>query len=106
MSGQCVAMWSGPRNISTAMLRSWENRSDSVVVDEPFYAHFLEHTGINHPMADQVIAAGNTDWQSIIQDLQTPPSQGIYYQKHITTHWLDHFPVDWLMDIKHVFLSR
>ena len=58
-----VAMWSGPRNISTAMMRAWENRPDSVVVDEPLYAHFLAVTGKDHPMAAEVIAAGETDWE-------------------------------------------
>ena len=106
MSGQCVAMWSGPRNISTAMMRSWENRSDTVVEDEPFYAHFLKETGIDHPMAREVIAAGNTDLKDIIEKLRQAPASGIFYQKHITTHWMEYFPVDWLADIKHVFLIR
>ena len=106
MSGQCVAMWSGPRNISTAMMRSWENRSDTVVVDEPFYAHFLKETGIDHPMASEVIATGNTDFKDIIEKLRQAPASGIFYQKHITTHWMEYFPVDWLSDINHVFLIR
>ena len=99
-------MWSGPRNISTAMMRSWENRSDAAVIDEPFYAHFLKETGIDHPMADEVIAAGNTDFKDIIEKLRQAPASGIFYQKHITTHWMEYFPVDWLADIKHVFLIR
>ena len=56
-----VAMWSGPRNISTAMMRSWENRSDTVVVDEPLYAAYLARTGIDHPAREQVIASQPTD---------------------------------------------
>ena len=56
-------MWSGPRNISTAMMRSWGNREDTVVVDEPFYAFYLKATGKNHPGADEVIAHGETDWR-------------------------------------------
>jgi len=99
-------MWSGPRNISTAMMRSWENRSDTVVVDEPFYPHFLQATGIDHPMAEDVLAAGNTDYEQIIEELRSPPADGIFYQKHITTHWMDYFPVEWLADLKHVFLIR
>ena len=57
-----IAMWSGPRNISTAMMRSWGNRPDTVVVDEPFYAFYLKETGIKHPGAEEVIARGETDW--------------------------------------------
>lgn len=106
MSGRCIAMWSGPRNISTAMMRSWENRSDTVVIDEPFYAHFLQHTGIDHPMREEVINAGERNWQTVVDTLVQPPAKGIFYQKHITTHWLDHFSTDWLDALDHVFLIR
>ena len=44
-----LAMWSGPRNVSTAFMRSWGNREDTLVVDEPFYAHYLDYTGLDHP---------------------------------------------------------
>lgn len=106
MNGLCLAMWSGPRNISTAMMRAWENRADTVVVDEPFYAHFLDHTGIDHPMREQIIAAGETDWRKIVDSLVMKPATGVYYQKHITTHWMEHFSVDWLEPLEHVFLIR
>ena len=99
-------MWSGPRNISTAMMRAWENRADTQVIDEPFYAHFLAHTGLDHPMRDAVIAHGNTDWRAVAEHLSTPPQTGIFYQKHITTHWLEHFSADWLAAMDHVFLIR
>ena len=64
-----VAMWSGPRNISTAMMRAWENRGDCAVSDEPLYAHYLAHTGLDHPGADEVIAAGETDWHRVVDAL-------------------------------------
>jgi hypothetical protein len=106
VTGRCIAMWSGPRNISTAMMRAWENRSDTVVVDEPFYAHFLDHTRIDHPMCETIITHGEVDSLKIIQSLVVKPETGLFYQKHITTHWLDHYPTDWLMDLDHVFLIR
>lgn len=106
MPGRCIAMWSGPRNISTAMMRAWENRDDTVVVDEPFYAHYLHSTGLDHPMHDEIIASGETDWQRIVQSLTQPPTSGIFYQKHIATHWLPHFTIDWLKSLDHVFLIR
>ena len=62
-----IAMWSGPRNISTAMMRSWGNRPDTVVIDEPFYAYYLKTTGRKHPGADDVIASGETDWRKVIE---------------------------------------
>jgi hypothetical protein len=61
-----IAMWSGPRNISTAMMRSWGNRPDTFVCDEPFYAHYLHATGRDHPGADEVIASGETDWRKVV----------------------------------------
>jgi hypothetical protein len=63
-------MWSGPRNISTAMMRSWGNRPDTVVCDEPFYANYLRATGRDHPGADEVIATGETDWRKVVQRLR------------------------------------
>lgn len=106
MSGRCIAMWSGPRNISTAMMRAWENRADTVVVDEPLYAHFLEHTGLDHPMSEQIIRHGNTDWRSVVDGLSVPPESGFYYQKHISTHWLEHYSTDWLHQLSNIFLIR
>ncbi|MGE5624922.1 MAG: HAD family hydrolase, partial [Bacillota bacterium] len=70
MSGALrLAMWSGPRNISTAMMRSWENREDTAVIDEPLYAHYLLATGVNHPGRDEVIASQSTDWREVVQEL-------------------------------------
>lgn len=106
MSGRCICMWSGPRNISTAMMRAWENRSDTVVVDEPFYAHFLNETGIDHPMRDEIVATGETDWMKVVAQLTTKPASGLFYQKHITTHWLSHYSTEWLAELSHVFLIR
>ncbi|MDQ6654471.1 MAG: HAD family hydrolase, partial [Verrucomicrobiota bacterium] len=67
-----IAMWSGPRNISTAMMRAWENRPDTVVVDEPFYACFLQATDADHPGADEVIATGETNWRNVVAQLIGP----------------------------------
>ena len=64
-----IAMWSGPRNISTAMMRSWENRGDCFVVDEPLYAHYLAHTGLDHPGREEIIAAGESDWRKVAAKL-------------------------------------
>ncbi len=64
-----IAMWSGPRNISTAMMRSWGNRADTVVMDEPLYAFYLKATGKEHPVAGEVIAAGETDWRKVVARL-------------------------------------
>jgi hypothetical protein len=103
-----LAMWSGPRNISTAMMRSWENRGDCAVVDEPLYAHYLSRTGLDHPGREQVIAAGETDWRKVTQQLVGPVPGGrpIFYQKHMTHHLLPHIDRGWLTQLTHVFLIR
>jgi hypothetical protein len=103
-----IAMWSGPRNISTAMMRSFENRGDCAVVDEPFYAHYLARTGLDHPARDEVIAAGETDWRNVVAMLTGPVPDGrtVFYQKHMTHHMLPHIGHEWFADVTHVFLIR
>jgi Sulfotransferase domain len=103
-----IAMWSGPRNISTAMMRSFENRGDCTVVDEPFYAHYLARTGLDHPGRDDVIAAGETDWRRVVDFLTGPVPGGkaVFYQKHMTHHMLPHIGHDWFDAVAHVFLIR
>jgi hypothetical protein len=103
-----IAMWSGPRNISTAMMRAWGNRADTFVVDEPFYAHYLHATGANHPVAEEVIAAGETDWRKVAERLtgDVPHSRQIFYQKQMTHHLLPGISRDWLGSVTNCFLIR
>ena len=103
-----IAMWSGPRNISTAMMRSWGNRPDTRVVDEPFYAHYLQVSRARHPGADEVIATGETDWRKVVQQLvgEVPGGKPIFYQKHMTHHMLPHISRDWLAAVTNCFLIR
>ena len=65
-----LAMWSGPRNLSTAFMRSWENRGDTIVIDEPFYAHYLKVTGLDHPGRDEIIAHHDADWRRVVDSLR------------------------------------
>ena len=83
-----IAMWSGPRNLSTAMMRSFSSRSDTYVSDEPFYGCFLKATGADHPMREEVIAAMDCDWRSVVSSLRGPSPGGspIWYQKHMWHH--------------------
>lgn len=103
-----IAMWSGPRNISTAMMRSFENRGDCAVVDEPFYAHYLAETQSDHPGRDEVIAAGETEWRDVVSMLTgpVPGNASVFYQKLMTHHMLPHIGHDWFADVTHVFLIR
>lgn len=106
--GLRIAMWSGPRNISTAMLRAFENREDTAVEDEPLYAYYLATTGIDHPGREEIIAAGDPQWQSVVSRLTGPIPDGktVYYQKHMTHHLLPEISRDWLDALHHVFLIR
>jgi hypothetical protein len=103
-----IAMWSGPRNISTAMMRSWQNRPDTVVCDEPLYAHYLLKTGVNHPGRDEVIARHETDWRRIVDGLLHDEFDGaaVYYQKHMAHHLLPEIDRGWLDSLTHAFLIR
>src|SRR5204863_6938558 len=85
-----IAMWSGPRNISTAMMRAWENRGDCAVSDEPLYAAYLAATGLDHPAREEVIAAGDTDWRRVANALTgpIPGDRPLWYQKHMSHHLL------------------
>lgn len=101
-------MWSGPRNISTAMMRAWENRADTVVSDEPLYAHYLDATGIDHPMRDEVIASQPRDWRQVVAAITGPAPGGaaVWYQKHMTHHMIPGVGRDWFSDVRHAFLIR
>ena len=103
-----IAMWSGPRNISTAMMRAWENRGDTAVWDEPLYAYYLHATGIEHPGAEQVIAAGETDWRKVVKAITgpVPKNREIFFQKHMTHHLLPELDRAWLKNLSHFFLIR
>lgn len=108
MQQRFIAMWSGPRNISTAMMRSWGSRSDTFVIDEPFYAHYLQHTNYPHPDADKIIAHYETDWQVVVESITSsiPCDKQIYYQKHMTHHILDHMDKSWMLPLTNCFLIR
>lgn len=103
-----VAMWSGPRNISTAMMRAFGNRADTEVWDEPLYGHYLHKTAIPHPGADEVIAAQGTDWQAIAKRCtgDAPNKSAVFYQKHMTMHLLPEMDKDWLAALNNCFLIR
>ena len=103
-----IAMWSGPRNISTAMMRAWGNRADTFVVDEPFYASYLRETRLDHPGADEVIACGEHDWRKVVASLTgpVPHARRIFYQKQMTHHLLPGVGRDWLQHVTNCFLIR
>jgi len=103
-----IAMWSGPRNISTAMMRSFGARPDTAVVDEPFYAAYLTATGLDHPMREEVLASQPCDCRDVIAQVLGPVPQNkpVWYQKHMTHHMLPQFGIEWLASVRSAFLIR
>lgn len=103
-----VAMWSGPRNVSTALMRSFGARPDTLVVDEPLYAYYLASTGLAHPGRDEVLASQPTSWQAVAAALTgpLPAGVGVHYQKHMAQHLLPDVGRDWLAGLTHAFLIR
>ncbi|HYH21824.1 MAG TPA: hypothetical protein VD995_24730 [Azospirillum sp.] len=104
-----IAMWSGPRNISTAMMRAWENRPDTAVVDEPFYAFYLAQTGLDHPGRDAVLASQPTDWRAVaaaLVEAPVPDGRPVFYQKHMTHHMLPAVDLGWTGRVRNAFLIR
>jgi hypothetical protein len=103
-----IAMWSGPRNLSTAMMRSFGSRADTFVSDEPFYGCFLKETGVDHPMRDDVISSMDCDWASVIRTLSgaAPDGSSIWYQKHMWHHMTGPIGYDDFSGFTHAFLIR
>jgi len=103
-----IAMWSGPRNISTAMMRSWGNRPDTFVCDEPLYASYLSVTRRAHPLAAEIRASQPNDWRQVVKWLTGPVPEGkvIFFQKHMAHHLLPEMGREWLQQLSHWFLIR
>jgi sulfotransferase family protein len=103
-----IAMWSGPRNLSTAMMRSFGSRADTFVSDEPFYGCFLKTSGAAHPMREEVIAAMDCDWRSVMGTLSgdAPDGSPIWYQKHMWHHMAGPIGYDDFSGFAHAFLIR
>ena len=108
MNKNIIAMWSGPRNLSTAMMRSFENRKDTAVLDEPFYAHYLSITGLNHPGRDQILDFQSTNWDEVVEKCTNPNFQEkiLSYQKHMAQHNLRGFDISWIKDVQNCILIR
>lgn len=103
-----IAMWSGPRNLSTAMMYAFGNRSDCAVVDEPFYAAYLDKTGLEHPMRPEILDSQPRDAEVVAASLigSNPGEKPYFYQKHMTHHMIPGVPRDWMKEVRNVFLIR
>ncbi|MEO1640777.1 MAG: HAD family hydrolase [Pseudomonadota bacterium] len=103
-----IAMWSGPRNLSTAMMYAFGNRPDCAIWDEPFYASYLAATGAEHPMRAEVLAAHETDPMKVARRCAGPIPDGkkLFYMKHMPHHMVDNFPLDWAQHCVNIHLIR
>lgn len=103
-----IAMWSGPRNISTAMMYAFGSRADCAAWDEPFYAFSLVHHGNDHPMRQEIIAANDSNWDSLVAKCLAgpPPGKAVFYQKHMTHHMLPGYNRSWILGLTNAFLIR
>lgn len=101
-----IAMWSGPRNLSTAMMYSFASRADMAVMDEPFYAAYLAQTGLDHPMRGEILAAQPTDPTEVVAQITGSVAAEHFYQKHMSQHMLPGMPRDWMLGFTNVFLIR
>ncbi|MEI4485355.1 HAD family hydrolase [Frigidibacter sp. MR17.14] len=103
-----IAMWSGPRNLSTAMMYSFAARGDCAVWDEPFYAAYLDRSGIDHPMRDEILAAHDRDPDSVAAACAGPAPGGAahFYQKHMTLHMIPGLDRGFMAECENVFLIR
>ena len=104
-----IAVWSGPRNLSTALMRSFSSRPDTVVSDEPFYSAYLRRTGCDHPGRDEVLASQPDDWRTVATEIsegQPPLPRPVWMTKQMSKHMLPEMLGAWLLEMEHVFLLR
>jgi len=103
-----IACWSGPRNISTALMRSWSSREDSFVSDEPFYAYYLKERQLKHPMYKEIIDHYLDDYDDIVRGLNSeiPNGREIWYQKHMAHHLIDLNNIHWIKNFENCILIR
>ncbi len=102
-----LAMWSGPRNLSTALMRSFGNREDVIeVIDEPFYASYLKESNKKHPMYKEVLDSQESNWKMVVKNCLREDGMGICYQKHMVQHILPNFEKKWILKCLNCFLIR
>ena len=103
-----IACWSGPRNISTALMRSWSSRNDTFVSDEPLYAYYLKEQHLKHPMYKQIIHYYSTTYDQIVKNLSSeiPDGKECWYQKHMAHHLINLNSINWIKNFQNCILIR
>ena len=103
-----IACWSGPRNISTALMRSWSSRKDVFISDEPFYAYYLKERQLKHPMYKEIIDYYPDKYDDIVRGISSeiPSGKKHWYQKHMAHHLIDLSNIDWIKNFENCILIR
>tara|TARA_Y100000389_G_scaffold190193_1_gene214801 strand:- start:14631 stop:15347 length:717 start_codon:yes stop_codon:yes gene_type:complete len=103
-----IACWSGPRNISTALMRSWSSRDDSYVSDEPLYAYYLKEQQLKHPMYKEIIEHYPNTYNDVVASLisEIPNDKEHWYQKHMAHHLIDLNNINWIHHFENCILIR
>ena len=103
-----IACWSGPRNISTALMRSWSSRNDSYISDEPLYAYYLKEKQLDHPMKDEIINFYQNNYKDVLKTITSniPNDKKIWYQKHMAHHLINLDNLEWLFELNNCILIR
>ncbi len=103
-----IACWSGPRNISTALMRSWSSRESTFVSDEPFYAYYLKEKAVKHPMHKEIIEYYPNQYEDIVMSLTSkiPENKEHWYQKHMAHHLIDFENISWIQEFENCILIR
>lgn len=103
-----IAMWSGPRNLSTAMMYAFGARNDCAVWDEPYYAAYLAATGLDHPMKEEILEQWEQDPGRVARRClgPIPDGESVFYQKQMTHHMIPAFDRSWMKEMTNIFLIR
>jgi hypothetical protein len=102
-----ISLWSCPRTISTALMRSFAQRADTDCVDEPLYAHYLARTGAQHPLRETVLAAQSADWREVVERVLLGPCQRpVQFVKHMAHHLVGDVDLAFALQTQNVFLLR
>lgn len=100
-----LCLWSGPRNVSTALMYSFAQRKDTRVVDEPLYAHYLRVSGLEHPGRAAILAGQENDGQRVVERMLEPWDRPVVFFKQMAHHLVD-LDLEFLDEVQSLFLIR
>lgn len=102
-----ICLWSGPRNISTTLMYSFAQRSDTMVYDEPLYAYYLNNTNAReyHPGSEDVLVSMENDGNKVIEMIMGEHKKPVVFFKNMTHHLLN-LNRSFMKDVINIILTR